>query len=157
MWIVSCEQALVSVWRFGYQVTWTLSKADTSLKRTVALVPRVSALERVDCIPNCPGSVWRFGYQVTWTLSKADTSPKRPLSSFVAEGVRFRESWLNQISWGFQNACSGFSDWYWKSWQVSSWEEEGGETFSPKAARRPRECRGGAGESREASSWGQGV
>ena len=36
-------------WRFGYQVTWTLSKADTSLKRTVALVPKVSALERVDC------------------------------------------------------------------------------------------------------------
>ena len=30
------------VWRFGYQVTWTLSKADTSLKRTVALVPRGS-------------------------------------------------------------------------------------------------------------------
>ena len=28
----------------------TLSKADTSLNRTVALVPRVSALERVDCI-----------------------------------------------------------------------------------------------------------
>ena len=37
-------------WRFGYQFTWTLSKADTSLKRTVALVPRVSALERVECI-----------------------------------------------------------------------------------------------------------
>ena len=28
----------------------TLSKADTSLNETVALVPRVSALERVDCI-----------------------------------------------------------------------------------------------------------
>ena len=28
---------------------WTLSKADTSLKWTVALVPRLSALERVDC------------------------------------------------------------------------------------------------------------
>ena len=34
-------------WRFGYQVTWTLSRADTSLKRTVALVLRLSALERV--------------------------------------------------------------------------------------------------------------
>ena len=31
-------------WRFGYQVTWTLSKADTSVKRTVALVPRVKTL-----------------------------------------------------------------------------------------------------------------
>ena len=31
------------------RVQSTLSKADTSLKRTVALVPRVSALERVDC------------------------------------------------------------------------------------------------------------
>ena len=33
-----------------YLCNWTLSKADTSLNRTVALVPRVSALERVDCI-----------------------------------------------------------------------------------------------------------
>ena len=32
-----------------YLCNWTLSKADTSLNRTVALVPRVSALERVDC------------------------------------------------------------------------------------------------------------
>ena len=39
-------------WRFGYQVTWTLSKAGTTLKRTVALVPRVSALETVDCFAN---------------------------------------------------------------------------------------------------------
>ena len=28
--IVRCTKALVSIWRFGYQVTWTLSKADTS-------------------------------------------------------------------------------------------------------------------------------
>ena len=47
----ACTKAQVSIWRFRYQVTWTLSKADTFLKRTVALVPRVSALERVDC--NC--------------------------------------------------------------------------------------------------------
>ena len=33
-----------------YLCNGTLSKADTSLNRTVALVPRVSALERVDCI-----------------------------------------------------------------------------------------------------------
>ena len=32
----------------------TLSKADTSLNRTVALVPRVSALERVDCVSHLP-------------------------------------------------------------------------------------------------------
>ena len=32
-----------------YLCNWTLSKADTSPNRTVALVPRVSALERVDC------------------------------------------------------------------------------------------------------------
>ena len=32
-----------------YLCNGTLSKADTSLNRTVALVPRVSALERVDC------------------------------------------------------------------------------------------------------------
>ena len=37
-------------WRFGYQVTWIFSKVDTSLKQTAALVPRVAALERVDCI-----------------------------------------------------------------------------------------------------------
>ena len=33
-----------------YLCNGTLSKADTSLNRTAALVPRVSALERVDCI-----------------------------------------------------------------------------------------------------------
>ena len=33
-----------------YLCNWTLSKADTSLNRTVTLVPRVSALERVDSI-----------------------------------------------------------------------------------------------------------
>ena len=33
-----------------YLCNWTLSKADASLNQTVALVPRVSALERVDCI-----------------------------------------------------------------------------------------------------------
>ena len=33
-----------------YLCDWTLSKADTSLNRTVALVPRMSALERVECI-----------------------------------------------------------------------------------------------------------
>ena len=35
-----------------YLCNGTLSKADTSLNRTVALVPRVSALERVDCSLN---------------------------------------------------------------------------------------------------------
>ena len=37
-----------------YLCNWALSKADTSLNRTVALVPRVSALERVDCTTNSP-------------------------------------------------------------------------------------------------------
>ena len=37
--IVHYTKALVPISRFGYQITWTLSKADTSLKQTVALVP----------------------------------------------------------------------------------------------------------------------
>ena len=45
-----CEKALVSVWRFRYQVTWTLSEVDTSLKRTGVLVLRVSTLGRVDIL-----------------------------------------------------------------------------------------------------------
>ena len=54
----SCDHSLWEspIWRLGYQVTWTISKADTSLKRTVALVPRVSALERVDC--KCALVLW---------------------------------------------------------------------------------------------------
>ena len=48
-------------WRFGYQVTGALSKADTSLKWTVALVPRVSALERADCTQT----------NVTWETDRA--------------------------------------------------------------------------------------
>ena len=44
-------------WRFGYPLTWALSKADISLKQTVALVLKVSALERVDC--NTTKGYWR--------------------------------------------------------------------------------------------------
>ena len=41
-----------------YLCNWTLSKVDTSLNRTVALVPRVSALERVDCSLRLSGMVF---------------------------------------------------------------------------------------------------
>ena len=47
--IVFCNKALVNVWGFVFQTTRTCSKADTSLKGTVVLVPRVSALEKLDC------------------------------------------------------------------------------------------------------------
>ena len=35
--VVCCDEALVLIWWFEYQATWTLSKVDTSPKRTVLL------------------------------------------------------------------------------------------------------------------------
>ena len=62
--IVHCKKALVSIWRFGYfQVTWTVSKVDTFVKQTVALVLRVSALERELTVVK----IWR-GYSSDFLL-----------------------------------------------------------------------------------------
>ena len=100
--IVHWKRALVvSSWRFGYQVTWTLSKADTSLKRTVVLVPRVSALERVD-FTSCAYPVWKkfaFFYQIVWSW-KVDWLAYSPVQEYVAH---------SENSQCFQH-CSLFDD-----------------------------------------------
>ena len=70
-------------WSFGYRATWTLSKADTSLKRRIVFVPRVSALERVDCIIILV-CTWRF--PTGWepdprSPSRAEQREQRPAAA----------------------------------------------------------------------------
>ena len=63
-----------------YLCNGTLSKPDTSLNRTVALVPRVSALERVDCIAQskehqeCSFSQLCRVYKLLWHVINPFTS-----------------------------------------------------------------------------------
>ena len=67
-----------------YLCNGTLSKADTSLNWTVALVPRVSTLERVDCSSNWLFDIAFFTLQSShmtcpWIKSNLSQRPTCPL------------------------------------------------------------------------------